>query len=79
MRAFASGALNFVLLAGPPGVGKSQQARQALGDGIGWIEGNATAFGIYEAAYRHRDQPIVLDDIDGLYNSSQAGSSIHES
>jgi hypothetical protein len=37
-----------------------------VGNTAAWIEGNATAFGVYLAAYEHRDEPIVLDDVDGL-------------
>src|SRR5262249_55420310 len=32
-----------------------------------WIEGNATPFGMYEKLYRHRDQFVVIDDVDSLY------------
>jgi hypothetical protein len=31
------------------------------------IDGRARALGIDIAAYEHRDRPIVLDDVDGLY------------
>src|SRR5262249_39731332 len=32
-----------------------------------WINGQATPLGIYIQAYEHRNQPLVLDDVDGLY------------
>ena len=32
-----------------------------------WIEGNATPFGMYAKLYRHRDQFVVIDDVDALY------------
>src|SRR5262249_61677798 len=54
-----------------PGVGKSRCVRQALGRKVCWIGGQATPFGIYLEAYEHRDQPIVLDDVDGLYADRQ--------
>ena len=39
-----------------------------LGDGEAcWIEGNATPFGMYAKLYRHRDQFVVIDDVDALY------------
>ena len=39
-----------------------------LGDGKAcWIEGNATPFGMYAKLYRHRDQFVVIDDVDALY------------
>jgi hypothetical protein len=41
--------------------------RKAVGDDVGWICGNTSAFGIYQQAYERRDQPLVLDDIVGVY------------
>jgi hypothetical protein len=67
VRAFAAGHLNLLLLFGPPGVGKSRCVRQALGTQVCWLSGQATPLGIYIQAYQHRHQPLVLDDIDGLY------------
>jgi hypothetical protein len=67
VRAFAEGHLQLLLLFGPPGVGKSRCVRQALDPPVGWISGQATPLGIYLAAYGHRHQPLVFDDVDGLY------------
>src|SRR5215831_1206658 len=53
VRAYAAGHLHLLMLFGPPGVG--------------WISGQATPLGIYLEAYQHRHQPLVLDDVDGLY------------
>jgi hypothetical protein len=55
------------MIFGPPGVGKSRCVRQRLGSRVCWIGGQATPFGIYLKAYEHRHQPLVLDDVDGLY------------
>jgi hypothetical protein len=67
VRAFAAGHLHLLLLFGPPGVGKSRCLRQALDARAGWLSGQATPLGIYLEAYAYRDQPLVLDDVDGLY------------
>src|SRR5882672_7534100 len=67
VRAFAARHLNLLMIFGPPGVGKSWTIRQALGSQVCWINGQATPFGIYLQAYEHRNKPIVLDDVDGLY------------
>src|SRR6516225_8796300 len=67
VRAFGAGHLNLLMIFGPPGVGKSRSVRQALGSQVCWIGGQATPFGIYLQAYEHRNKPIVLDDVDGLY------------
>ena len=67
-KAFGAGHLNLLILCGPPGVGKSSFLRRATGKEVCWISGNASAFVIYQQAYEHRHQPIVLDDVDGLYH-----------
>lgn len=66
-RAFAAGNLNFLLVIGSGGVGKSTTFRNAAGTSAHWIEGNATPFGIYQEAYQHRNRALVLDDVDALY------------
>src|SRR3954451_11232356 len=67
LGAFAQGHFHLVILVGPGGVGKSRSVRAVL-DGKGcWIEGNATPFGMYVKLYRHRDQFVVIDDVDALY------------
>jgi hypothetical protein len=67
LRAFAAGHFHLVILVGAGGVGKSRSVRVVL-DGKGcWIEGNATPFGMYVRLYRHRDQFVVIDDVDALY------------
>jgi hypothetical protein len=70
-RAFAAGHLNLLILCGGPGLGKSQCLRRALAGNASWIDGNASAFGIYLQAYEQRHQPLVLDDVDGLYRDRQ--------
>jgi hypothetical protein len=66
IQAFAEGHLNLLILCGAPGIGKSRQVQRAVGDKGCWIDGNASAFGVYMQAYEHRHRPIILDDVDGL-------------
>jgi hypothetical protein len=67
LRAFAQGHFHLLILVGSGGLAKSRSVRAAL-DGQGcWIEGNATPFGMYAKLYEHRDEIIVIDDVDGLY------------
>jgi hypothetical protein len=67
LRAFAQGHFHLLILIGAGGLAKSRMVRAAL-DGQGcWIEGNATPFGMYAKLYRHRDQFVVIDDVDALY------------
>jgi hypothetical protein len=67
VRAFAEGHFHLLILIGEGGLGKSRSVRAALGGQGCWIEGNATPFGMYARLYRHRDEFIVIDDVDGLY------------
>ncbi len=68
VRAFAQGHINLLILVGPPGLAKSRTVRAILRDDASWIEGNATAFGMYLQLYRNRDRFVVIDDVDSLYS-----------
>ena len=46
---------------------KSRSVRAVLDGKACWIEGNATPFGMYVKLYRHRDEFVVIDDVDALY------------
>jgi hypothetical protein len=67
LEAFARGHFHLLILVGPGGLAKSRSVRAALGGEGCWIEGNATPFGMYVKLYRHRDQFVIIDDVDGLY------------
>lgn len=70
LRAFADGHLGLVILVGERGLAKSRTVRSLLSELVRdscWIEGNATPFGMYEKLYRHRDEFVVIDDVDSLY------------
>jgi hypothetical protein len=67
VEGFINGHFPLMILIGGPGVGKSEMFRGALADMERcWIEGNVTAFGMYERLYNHRDQTVVIDDVDCL-------------
>lgn len=68
VQAFANGHINLVILVGPPGLAKSRTVRAILKDDACWLEGNATAFGMYLQLYRNRDRFVVIDDVDSLYS-----------
>lgn len=67
-RAFGDKRFNLLIVAGDPGLGKSQAFKAALGNRARWLEGHASAFGAYRDLYHHRDEPVVLDDVGGLDN-----------
>lgn len=64
---FAEGHLNLLILISNAGTGKSHSVRKKLGKGALWIEGSASAFGMYQALYRNRHLPVVIDDVDELF------------
>jgi len=69
---FARGELGLVLLLGRHGTGKSESVRQSLAkpggeSGVLYVEGHMQPFGLYRQLWDHRNQPIVLDDLDRLY------------
>jgi hypothetical protein len=67
LSAFAEGHFHLLILMGSGGLAKSRTVRRALNGGACWIEGNATPFGMYGKLYRHRDEFVVIDDVDALY------------
>ena len=70
LEAFAGGHLGLVILVGERGLAKSKTVRSLLlkvGERSCWIEGNATPYGMYEKLYRHRDEFVVIDDVNSLY------------
>lgn len=70
--AFSNGKLNLVILVGGAGIAKSQTVRRALAASACWIEGNVTSYGMYQELYRHRDEHVVIDDVDSLYSDKSA-------
>ena len=67
LRAFAQGHFHLMILVGAGGLAKSRSVRSVLCGKACWIEGNATPFGMYAKLYRHRDEFVVIDDVDSLY------------
>ena len=67
LHAFADGHFHLLILVGTGGLAKSRSVRAVLGGEGCWIEGNATPFGMYVKLYQHRDEFVVIDDVDALY------------
>ncbi len=72
VEAFAANKLNLLILVGAAGIAKSQMLRAVVGGRAFWVEGNATAFGIYQGIFQHLDESIVIDDVDSLYSDRAA-------
>jgi hypothetical protein len=67
LSAFAKGHFHLLILVGTGGLAKSRSVKAVLNGKACWIEGNATPFGMYVKLYRHRDEFVVIDDVDALY------------
>ncbi len=67
VRAFADGHLNLLIVVGRAGTAKSHSVRRVVGKKGCWIEGNATAFGLYSKLYQNQNRLVVIDDVDSLY------------
>jgi hypothetical protein len=67
LSAFAQGHFHLLILVGSGGLAKSRSVRAVLGGEGCWIEGNATPFGMYAKLYHHRDEFVVIDDVDALH------------
>jgi hypothetical protein len=67
VKGFADGSFSFLIILGSPGLGKSETIRRTLeGKDHLFIGTHATPLGMYQALYAHRDQPVVIDDLDCL-------------
>jgi hypothetical protein len=69
--AFANGHFNLLIVLGGPGLSKTRLMQKAVGPQACCIEGHATPFGVYRLLWQHRDQPVVLDDADSLFQNSE--------
>jgi len=71
VRKVVDRSLDVLLLLGRPGTGKTERVRSAVRDQCGgsalYVEGHAQPYGIYRGLWEHRDQPVILDDLDRLY------------
>ena len=73
VRAFAEGHLNLLIVIGRAGLQKTHMIRGALDrESVCWLEGNGTPFAIYCELWRHRNEPVVIDDIDAIYRDKAA-------
>ena len=67
LGAFARGHFHLLILVSAGGLAKSRSVKAVLDGKACWIEGNATPFGMYVKLFRHKDEFVVIDDVDALY------------
>lgn len=64
---------SLLLIIGEAGLGKSQVIQRAVGNRSSlYLETHATAFDMYRQLYKHRDEPVVVDDLDHIYSDKAA-------
>lgn len=57
---FRKGKIRHMVVFGSPGVGKSQNLKTESG----YAKGSHSAVQLYRFCYEHRDQPLILDDLE---------------
>ena len=80
LEKFAAGEFGLLLLLGRHSTGKSEGVRRSLGcsssgetnrepagTDVLYVEGHMQPYGLYRDLWEHRDQPVVLDDLDKLH------------
>jgi hypothetical protein len=68
--AFGHGERNLLIVVGPAGTAKSTAVKRRLKDAR-VIEGGATPYRLYMELYESRDQTIVLDDADRVFQDNK--------
>jgi hypothetical protein len=66
-KAFGIGKIPMLMVVGEPGTSKTQSISQNLKRKHRIIKGQQSAISIYCDLYRHRNELIVIDDVDSLY------------
>lgn len=73
VTAFARQRLNLLIIVGGPGLAKSRRFHTTLGtQRVCRLSGNLTGYRLYMQLYEHRNEPVLLDDIDKLYRDPSA-------
>ena len=68
--AFAGGHLSLLVVLGRRGLQKSRTFRAVMPSESCWIRSHAKGYAIYQKLLAHQNQPVVIDDVDGLYADS---------
>src|SRR5688500_18443602 len=71
-RFFAEDGLRFLIVIGSPGSAKTRMFQDGAPPGTLHQSGSLSAFYLYKQLYVHLDDPIVIDDVDGLFKDKAA-------
>lgn len=72
---FKSQASDLLIIEGSHGTGKTHHVKEQMkGTDHAFITGNLTAYQLHRKLYEHRDEPVVIDDIETLLGSSSMKS-----
>lgn len=73
---FNAGGVDILIIEGTAGAGKSSIVKQGYRgkrpNEFLWLEGRMSAASFYQKIYNHRDLPIIIDDVDGLYRDKES-------
>jgi len=72
VRGFAEGHFGLTIIVAAAGLQKSEAVRRSLGENACYLQGRVTAFEMYRELFRHRDERVVIDDVDDIYQNPQA-------
>lgn len=71
-RFFAENGLRFLIVIGSPGSAKTRMFQDGAPTGTLHQSGSLSAFYLYKQLYVHLDDPVVIDDVDGLFKDKAA-------
>jgi hypothetical protein len=76
LRAFAQDRFTLLIVVGRSGLSKSVSIKDQLKEkSLCYIQGHALPIQVYIELFKHRHEPVVLDDAEGLYEA-QAGRNL---
>jgi hypothetical protein len=67
MKAFTEGLLKLLIVVGRPGLSKSAAIKEILKEmSFCYIQGHTTPIQLYMQLFENKNQPVILDDVEGL-------------
>lgn len=71
-RFYQQDGISFLIVIGSPGTGKSRMFKAGAPADVLHREGALSTFVLYKKLYLHVNEPVVIDDVDGLFRDKAA-------
>jgi hypothetical protein len=71
IKLFRDGDINLLVVTGPAGTQKTTLAKKIIKDNAVTITTHTTPFGLYRQLYHHRNENLILDDVDHIHKDKQ--------